>query len=270
MSELNINRIESRLAALASENKKALIAYLVAGDPNMESTLVAMNCMVESGVDIIELGVPFSDPSAEGPSIQRGHERALANHVGLGSIFELISAFRKTDSETPILLMGYTNPIEWMGIENFAEQAAKAGVDGALTVDLPPEEAGNYAPIFHKQGLVNIFLIAPTTSDARMQSIADMASGFLYYVSLKGVTGSAKLDVEEVRGRVGSIRGCSSLPVCVGFGIKTAETACAISNFADGVVIGSAIVDILGQCESVAQVESRLKPYLTELRQAID
>lgn len=270
MNALKANRIEKRLAALGADNKKALVAYLVAGDPNLESTLAAMHCMVESGVDIIELGVPFSDPSAEGPSIQRGHERALANKTGLRKIFQLISDFRSTDSDTPIVLMGYTNPIEWMGIESFAQQSTEAGADGALTVDLPPEEAGSYTPIFQQYGLVNIFLIAPTTSDKRMQSIADMASGFLYYVSLKGVTGSAKLDVEEVRGRVENIRSCSSLPVCVGFGIKTAEAAAAVADYADGVVIGSAIVDILGQCDSVEEVTSQLKPYLSEIRQAID
>ena len=265
-----MNRIDSRLAELETQNKKALVAYLVAGDPHIEATLAAMHCMVKSGVDIIELGVPFSDPSAEGPSIQRGHERALANNIGLQDVFALVSEFRKVDQNTPIVLMGYTNPIEWMGIEAFADQSIKAGVDGALTVDLPPEEAVAYTSIFQQYGLVNIFLIAPTTSDARMQSIVDSASGFLYYVSLKGVTGSAKLDVEEVKARVSTIRNCSDLPVCVGFGIKTAEAAAAVSSFSSGVVIGSAIVDILGKCTNADQAVSELKPYLTEIRKAID
>lgn len=265
-----MNRIDSRLAALDSENKKALVAYLVAGDPSIEASLAAMHCMVKNGVDIIELGVPFSDPSAEGPSIQRGHERALANNIGLKDVFNLVAEFRKADQETPIVLMGYTNPIEWMGIEAFAKQAVETGVDGALTVDLPPEEAIAYTSIFKEYGLVNIFLIAPTTSDARMQSIVDSASGFLYYVSLKGVTGSAKLDVSEVKERVATIRNCSDLPVCVGFGIKTAESAAAVSRFASGVVIGSAIVDILGKCTSAEQTVSELEPYLTAIRNAID
>lgn len=264
------NRIDSRLAELRAANKKALVGYLVAGDPSLDATLVAMHSMVDAGVDIIEVGVPFSDPSAEGPSIQRGHERALANKVGLTKIFKLLSDFRAQDSQTPIVLMGYTNPVEWMGIENFAKQAAQAGADGALTVDLPPEEAESYTSIFKDHGLVNIFLIAPTTSDARRKAIADSASGFLYYVSLKGVTGSAKLDVEEVKSRVAQIRECSDLPVCVGFGIKTAEAAAAVSEFADGVVIGSAIVDILSKCDSEEQVAANLKPYLSEIRQAID
>jgi tryptophan synthase alpha chain len=264
------NRIETRFTALAAKNKTALVAYLVAGDPNIEASLAAMHCMVEAGVDVIEVGVPFSDPSAEGPSIQRGHERALANKVGLRTIFQLIAEFRNTNSDTPIVLMGYTNPIEWMGIESFAQQALQAGVDGVLTVDLPPEEAHGYTSVFEKVGLVNIFLIAPTTSDTRMQAIGDMASGFLYYVSLKGVTGSAKLDVAEVKTRVAKINQISSLPVCVGFGIKNAESAAAVADYADGVVIGSAIVDLLSQCHSAEQVVAELKPYLSEIRQALD
>lgn len=264
------NRIESCLEQLRSQKKKALVAYLVAGDPNLKASLAAMHTMVQSGVDIIELGVPFSDPSAEGPSIQRGHERALANKIGLGTIFELLADFRKTNSTTPVVLMGYTNPVEWMGIETFAQRARKAGADGVLTVDLPPEEAQSYTSAFEKSGLVNVFLIAPTTSDERMQAIADMASGFLYYVSLKGVTGSAKLDVTEVKSRVEQINQCSDLPVCVGFGIKTAEAAAAVAEYADGVVIGSAIVDLLSQCHSEKQVLDQLQPYLSEIRSAID
>ena len=264
------NRIDSRLAELKSANKKALVGYLVAGDPSLDASLVAMHSMVEAGVDIIEVGVPFSDPSAEGPSIQRGHERALANKVGLNRIFKMLSEFRVKDNDTPIVLMGYTNPIEWIGIESFAKSAVEAGADGALTVDLPPEEAESYTSVFKEYGLVNIFLIAPTTSDQRRKAIADSASGFLYYVSLKGVTGSAKLDVEEVKSRVAQIRECSDLPVCVGFGIKTAESAAEVSSFADGVVIGSAIVDILSKCDSAEQVVANLKPYLSEIRRAID
>lgn len=270
MPETAVNRIETRLQNLRAENKTALVAYLVAGDPNLQITLSAMHCMVDAGVDVIEIGVPFSDPSAEGPSIQRGHERALANKVGLKSIFQLLADFRKTDRETPLLLMGYSNPIEWMGIDNFARQAKEAGADGVLTVDLPPEEAESYISVFEKYDLVNIFLIAPTTSDSRMQSIADMASGFLYYVSLKGVTGSAKLDILEVKARVEKIKACSDLPVCVGFGIKNAESAAAVADYADGVVIGSAIVDLLSQCASDQEVVEILKPYLSEIRQAID
>jgi len=264
------NRIDTCLNGLKSEHRTALVAYLVAGDPDLDASLTAMHCLVEAGANILEVGVPFSDPSAEGPSIQRGHERALANKVGLKNIFQLVAEFRKTDSDTPIVLMGYTNPIEWMGIENFANQAQSSGVDGVLTVDLPPEEAEGYTSVFEKVGLVNVFLVAPTTSDERMQSIVDTASGFLYYVSLKGVTGSAKLDISEVQARVETIKGLSDLPVCVGFGIKNAESASAVSACAEGVVIGSAIVDLLGQCKSQAEVVEKLKPYLSEIRQAID
>ncbi len=270
MPETAVNRIETRLQNLRAENKTALVAYLVAGDPDLQATLAAMHCMVDAGVDVIEIGVPFSDPSAEGPSIQRGHERALANNVGLKNIFQLVAEFRKSDQETPLLLMGYSNPIEWMGVDNFALQTRQAGADGVLTVDLPPEEAEEYIRVFKEHGLVNIFLIAPTTSDARMQAIVDMASGFLYYVSLKGVTGSAKLDVAEVKSRVEKINQCSDLPVCVGFGIKNAESAAAVAEFADGVVIGSAIVDLLSQCRTDQEVTGKLKPYLSEIRRAID
>lgn len=242
-----MNRITQRLDALKASGRKALVSYVVSGDPLPTATLPAMQALVAEGVDIIELGIPFSDPMADGPVIQLGHERALANRTTLRGTLETVKTFRESDSETPVVLMGYANPIERMGYQAFAQAAAEAGVDGVLTVDLPPEEATEFNAELKAVGIENIFLIAPTTTDERMQLIASMASGFLYYVSLKGVTGAGHLDVSAVEEKLAKIRQVTSLPVCVGFGIKDAASAKAVAQTADGVVVGSAFVNIMGE-----------------------
>lgn len=265
-----MNRLQQRFDRLKQENRKALVVYLVAGDPEPSYTVSAMHTLVEAGADVIELGVPFSDPSAEGPSIQRGHERALAHSVGLNRIFEMVREFRATDATTPIVLMGYANPIEWMGYDTFVSAASAVGVDAALTVDIPPEEASEMNQRLEEQGMLSVFLLAPTTSDARMQSIVDAASGFIYYVSLKGVTGSSQINVADVSQRVSAIRSRTPLPICVGFGIKNAATAAAVASVADGVVIGSALVDLMAQSESSELANQRVYQLTAEIRAAID
>lgn len=268
-----MNRINTRLAELKSQGRKALITYIVNGDPVIDATLTTMHAMVAAGVDVIELGVPFSDPMAEGPVIALGHERALANKISLTSTIELVKEFRQTDAITPVLLMGYLNPVERMGYAKFAASASAAGVDGLLTVDLPPEEAGPLNLELKKVGIENIFLIAPTTSIARARDIVSLAGGFLYYVSLKGVTGAGHLDIASVESKVSEIRQLTDLPICVGFGIKDAETAKAIAQCADGAVVGSVLVDCMGALadksseEIAAAVADIIKPIRAGLNQ---
>lgn len=242
-----MNRITARLKNLKNQGRKALVTYIVSGDPGAQATLPAMHQLVASGVDIIELGVPFSDPMAEGPTIQRAHERALAHGTSLTDTLETVRAFRETDTETPVVLMGYANPVERMGYAAFAKSASQAGVDGILTVDLPPEEAEAFNVELKAVGIENIFLIAPTTTTARIEHIASLAGGFLYYVSLKGVTGAGHLDTASVKAKLQDIRAHSDLPVLVGFGIKDAASARAVADVSDGVVIGSVLVDAMGQ-----------------------
>lgn len=238
-----MSRIQSCLQKLKEQNKKALVPYIVAGDPDYATTLATLQAMVKAGADILEIGVPFSDPMAEGPVIQKGHERALASGMTLKKLLELVKEFRSTDDKTPIVLMGYANPVEHMGYAAFADAAVAAGVDGLLTVDIPPEEAGDLNRELKRVGIDNIFLLAPTTTDARAKHICELATGYLYYVSLKGVTGAGNLDTTEVREKLAHFRSYTSLPLCVGFGIKDAESARAISENADGVVVGSVLVD---------------------------
>jgi tryptophan synthase alpha chain len=232
---------------LKTANRKALIPYIVAGDPDAATTLAALHAMVKAGADILEIGVPFSDPMAEGPTIQKGHERALESGMSLRKVLELVQVFRKTDDKTPIVLMGYANPIERMGYSAFADAASAAGVDGVLTVDIPPEEAQELNAELKRVGIDNIFLLAPTTTDTRAKQICELATGYLYYVSLKGVTGAGNLDTEEVRKKLTQFRGYTALPLCVGFGIKDADSARAISATADGVVVGSVLVSAMAE-----------------------
>ncbi|TQV67695.1 tryptophan synthase subunit alpha [Exilibacterium tricleocarpae] len=241
-----MNRITESLSRLRAQGRKALVTYIVSGDPYPEASLPAMHALVAAGADIIELGVPFSDPMAEGPVIQRGHERALAAGTSLRSTLALVSAFRESNRDTPVVLMGYANPIERMGYRAFAEAAAGAGVDGVLTVDLPAEEAQGLNSELKAAGIETIFLLAPTTAPARAERIAAMASGFLYYVSLKGVTGAGHLDVDAVKAKLAMLRELTDLPLCVGFGIKDAASAKAIAASADGAVVGSLLVDHMG------------------------
>ena len=241
-----MSRIAKRLRDLRSQGRKALVTYIVNGDPYPEATLPAMHELVRQGVDIIELGVPFSDPMAEGPVIQRGHERALEHKISLRGTLELVRQFRETDADTPVVLMGYANPIERMGYDTTAQLASEAGVDGLLTVDLPPEEAEPLKRELTAVGMDNILLLAPTTSVERARQVSALASGFIYYVSLKGVTGAGHLDVDAVKAKLDEFGKLTDLPLCIGFGIKDPETARKLSGLADGVVIGSVLVSTMG------------------------
>jgi len=267
-----MNRISTRLENLKSQGRKALVSYVVSGDPSLDATLPVMHGLVEQGVDIIELGIAFSDPMADGPVIQLGHERALANGVSLRSTLALVAEFRKTNSDTPIVLMGYANPIIRMGYAEFSDAAKAAGVDGLLTVDLPPEESVGLNLELKRVGIEDIYLIAPTTKPERIKMIAGLAGGFLYYVSLKGVTGAGHLDVDSVGTKVSEIRSMTDLPLCVGFGIKDAATAKAVGQLADGVVVGSALVKVMGEMagSSGAEVSKALESVVAPLRKGLD
>lgn len=237
-----MSRITRTFAALKTAQRKALIPYITAGDPTPAHTVMLMHALVKGGADVLELGVPFSDPMADGPVIQLACERALAQGTTLTRVLERVTEFRRTDTRTPVVLMGYLNPIERFGLAAFAAAAQKAGVDGVLVVDLAVEEAPEFAPVLRAHNLDCIFLLAPTSSAARIQAIAREASGYLYYVSLKGVTGAATLDVASVKHKLAEIRQHTALPVAVGFGVRDAETAALLSRTADGVVVGSALV----------------------------
>ena len=240
-----MSRISEKFKSLKSDNKTCLISYITAGDPSISSSLDIMNTLVDSGTDIIELGVPFSDPMADGPTIQRACERALKKNVSCVDIFKLVKNFRKKNKKTPVVLMGYLNPIEKMGYELFARLSNESGVDAILVVDLPHEEAKEIIDIFKKHSLESIFLIAPNTKIDRINEISKYASGFLYYVSLKGVTGASTLNIDETATQLSVIKKSINLPLAVGFGIKDAKTAKRLSKNADAVVIGSAIVNII-------------------------
>lgn len=267
-----MSRISQRLNQAKASGKKILVAYVVNGDPFPQATLPTLHAMVAQGVDVIELGVPFSDPMAEGPVIQKGHERALEHGISLKGTLALVKEFRETNNTTPVVLMGYANPVERFGYAEFARAAAAAGVDGLLTVDLPPEEVAVLKQELDANGLDNIFLLAPTTTVERAQKIAAHASGFLYYVSLKGVTGAGHLDVDSVKAKLNEFGQLTDLPVCVGFGIKDADTAKAVASLADGVVIGSVLVDKMGaQADKKAEdIAASVGGIISSIRTAID
>ncbi|MBK1703876.1 tryptophan synthase subunit alpha [Halochromatium glycolicum] len=268
-----MSRIQTTFERLREEGRTALVPFVTAGDPDLEVSLALMQQMVAAGADLIELGVPFSDPIADGPVIQRATERALANGVSLRDVLALVRRFRETDRETPVVLMGYLNPIEVMGSVPFASAAREAGIDGALIVDAPPEESHELVAAMKTQGLDLVYLLAPTSDAARINAIGEVASGFVYYVSVKGVTGAGNLDVEEVGGKLDAIRAQIALPVGVGFGIKDAATAAQVAQVADAVIVGSAIV---GQIETLAgegraeEIAATIGVFLGELRTAID
>lgn len=264
-----MSRITTTFDKLKSEGKKALIPFITAGDPGKGYTVPLMHALVEAGADIIELGVPFSDPMADGPVIQRASERALANKVGLKDVLAMVAEFRKNNSETPVVLMGYANPVERMGYDVFAEAAKSAGVDGVLTVDIPPEESHGVSDVFKANGLDPIFLLSPTTPESRVEQVARAAGGFVYYVSLKGVTGAANLDTEEVSRKIAMIRKHCDLPLGVGFGIRDAQTAEAIARIADAVVVGSRIVNEIENAPE-NEVVKRVKIVVEELRRGVD
>ena len=262
------------MQSLKEAGRKALVPYLVCGDPHPEATVPAMHALVDAGADVIELGVPFSDPMAEGPVIQRAHERALAHKVTLRSTLEAVRVFRETDTKTPVVLMGYANPVEVMGYPVFAKAAAAAGVDGLLTVDMPLEEGEALNAALTAEGIAPIFLIAPTTSPERLAHICEAAQGYLYYVSLKGVTGAGHLQVDSVAEYLSRIRTLTNKSVCVGFGIKDAASASAIGALADGVVVGSALVDRLGAIDTQGDIEKAAASIscevVTPIRAALD
>jgi tryptophan synthase alpha chain len=262
-----MSRISGVFQKLASAQQKAFIPYLTAGDPDIHSTHALLNTLVNAGADIIELGVPFSDPMADGPVIQRACERALAQHISLAKILDLVTQFRLHNQHTPLVLMGYLNPIEQMGITKFVDAAVEAGVDGVLVVDLPPEEAHELHQALRAQNLDLIFLIAPTTSTARIQKIAELASGYLYYVSVRGVTGASRLDTTEISERVQQIRKVTPLPLAIGFGIKDAITAAAIAPLADGIIVGSALVEVIEQGGNQMLVTAH--NFLTNIKQSL-
>lgn len=238
-----MSKIQATFERLQAQGRRALIPFITAGDPDAALTLPLMHTLVEAGADIIELGVPFSDPMADGPTIQRASERALAKGMNLKKVLAIVTDFRKTDAQTPVVLMGYANPIEAMGVERFGAAAQEAGVDGVLVVDYPPEESAEFSAAMKRRALDPIFLLAPTSTEDRIAGTAKLASGYVYYVSLKGVTGSAALDVDAVAARLPAIREKTGLPVGVGFGIRDAETAGRIARIADAVVIGSRIIE---------------------------
>ncbi len=270
-----MSRLAARFAELKADSKTALIPYVMASDPTPEITLPLMHAMVEAGADVIELGAPFSDPMADGPVIQAAAERSLEHNTSMHDVFSLVSEFRKTDDKTPVIVMGYLNPIEVMGYQSFAQQAAACGIDGVITVDMPPVEAGDYVPALEAEGLDPVFLLAPTSTRERIKKLSEVASGFVYYVSLKGVTGAATLDVTSVEEKVAEIREFIDLPIGVGFGISDAESAARVATCSDAVIVGSVLVKKMtlnnGQTEQErAIIIKEISDILSSMRSALD
>jgi len=266
----SIDRIETRFAGLRAAGRKALIPFVTAGDPSLEATVPVMHALVEAGADAIELGVAFSDPMADGPVIQRSSERALARGAGTGYVLDCVRRFRERDADTPVVLMGYLNPVEIRGAARFAAEAVAAGVDGVLLVDLPPEEAMEFRQAFDAAGLALVMLASPTTSAARAAMLCANAQGYLYYVSYAGVTGADHLDTGAAGRRLQELRAAARVPVVAGFGIKDAASAAAMAVDADGVVVGSALVAALADAGSAGEAAARAKAFLAPLRRALD
>ena len=264
-----MSRIQSRFASLRSQARKALIPYITAGDPAPALTVPLMHALVEAGADVLELGVPFSDPMADGPVIQRSAERALAHGVGLVDVIGMVRAFREQDPDTPVVLMGYANPIEAMGSERFLGAAGDAGVDGVIVVDYPPEEAAPFAELAKRRGIDPIFLLAPTSTEERIREVARVGAGYLYYVSLKGVTGAAGLDLTDVAKRIPLLRAATRLPIGVGFGIRDAQSARRVAEIADAVVIGSRIIQEI-EAAGPEQAVVRVGKLIGPIRAAMD
>lgn len=264
-----MSRIQHTFGALQKQGKKALIPFITAGYPDAGTTVSLMHALVRGGADIIELGVPFSDPMADGPVIQRASEAALKNGISLRDVLGFVQAFRQDDPDTPVVLMGYANPLERMGMESFVREASRSGVDGVLIVDYPPEECGDFAALMRENGMDAIFLLAPTSTEARMEKVGKTASGYVYYVSLNGVTGSASLNTEEVSLAIPRIKKHVSVPVGVGFGIRDAQTARAVGQFADGVIIGSRLIQVLEKAGK-NQAERELEMFVSAIRHALD
>jgi tryptophan synthase alpha chain len=264
-----MSRIAGRFQALREAKRKALILFVTAGDPDPSLTVPLMHTLVASGADILELGVPFSDPMADGPVIQRASERALAKGVGLRHVLAMVREFRVRDGATPVVLMGYANPIEAMGVQRFVAQAKEAGVDGTIVVDYPPEECEEYCALARQAGIDPIFLLAPTSTERRIEQVARIGSGFIYYVSLTGVTGAGHLDVPSVLERLPKIRASTRLPIGVGFGIRDAESARRIAEGADAVVIASRLIQEL-ETAPPSQALERAAAFVRPIREALD
>jgi tryptophan synthase alpha chain len=266
-----VSRIQNHLSQRFETGRKALIPFITAGDPNPAFTVPALHALVAAGADIIELGVPFSDPMADGPVIQKASERALTHKMSLRRVLQLVSRFREQDQTTPVVLMGYLNPVEAMGYQAFAEQARAAGVDGVLIVDLPPEESAELVPLMKANELDLIYLLAPNSTAERIREMGRLGSGYLYYVSLKGVTGASHLDTAEVQARLSAIRQLTDLPIGVGFGVKNAETAAELARFADAVVVGSALVSsIESHPDDPALALTEMTALIRSMRTAMD
>lgn len=264
-----MSRIDRRFAALKAAGRTGLIPFVTAGDPAPEHMVAMMHALVDSGADLIELGVPFSDPMADGPVIQHASERAISKGVGLNEVLGWVAQFRQRDADTPVVLMGYLNPVEILGYTRFAQKASAAGVDGVLLVDCPPEESAVLQPL-RDAGLQQILLAAPTTEPARMAQLCGSAEGFLYYVSFAGITGAAHLNTGEMAARVADVRSRARVPVAVGFGIRDAASAKAIAAFADAVVIGSALVERLAGATEAEEIADRARAFLQPIRVALD
>lgn len=264
-----MNRIDRCFAALKNNNRKALIPFITAGDPSREMTVPLLHALVAAGADVLELGVPFSDPMADGPTIQRASERALKLGVSLRSVLEMVAEFRKQDATTPVVLMGYGNPIEAMGWEIFSRRCAEVGVDGVLTVDFPPEESHEAFEHLQRHNIAPIFLLAPTTNEARIAQVAKLARGYVYYVSLKGVTGAGNIDLSAIEQKIPQLRKHIKLPIGVGFGIRDAATANAVSKLCDGVVVGSRIVQEV-ENSTEQNVVANVGKLVKKLRTALD
>ncbi len=266
-----MSRLTAKFDALKKAHRTALIPFITAGDPAPEFTVPALHALVKAGADIIEVGVPFSDPMADGPVIQRASERALTHKMSLRRTLDLIKRFRQDDSETPVVIMGYLNPIEAMGYQAFTDEAAKSGVDGVLTVDMPPEESSELLSLFEQAGIDPIFLLAPNSTDTRIRMMGNIGRGYLYYVALKGVTGAGHLDLADVDRKIRRIRELTNLPLAVGFGVKNAETASAIGDLADGVVVGSALVSkIEAAAGDSAKALQDIDDLISSMRGALD
>lgn len=264
-----MSRIAATFAALQASGRKALIPYITSGDPFADATVDIMRAMAEAGADVIELGVPFSDPMADGPVIQKAGERALARGIGMPQVLDFVRGFRLKNDQTPVVLMGYANPIERYGIERFVVDAKAAGVDGVLVVDYPPEECEAFAATLKSNGIDPIFLLAPTSTEARMQHVGRIASGYVYYVSLKGVTGAGHLDTAAVAAMIPRIKSFVKLPVGVGFGIRDAKTAQAVAAVSDAVVIGTALVQLL-ETRTRDNVAAAAGEFIAGIRKALD
>jgi tryptophan synthase alpha chain len=263
-----MGRITDTFNRLSRAGRKALIPYVTAGDPDLKTTAPLMHAMVAAGADIIELGVPFSDPMADGPVIQRSSERALKLHVGLKDVLGVVKTFREKDSTTPVVLMGYANPIEAMGTERFAKNASRSGVDGLIVVDYPPEECAEFVALVRSHGMDLVFLLAPTSTPERIARVARLASGYIYYVSLRGVTGAAHLDLAEVSQKLAEIRRSTSLPLGVGFGIRDGASARTVCEVADAAIIGSRIIQEIESAPGAAL--QSVPAFLRGVREAMD